>query len=622
MMFHLSVLAFLERYKNRIGELQHTFLTRACAALGLTRYLLPLPKLQRPGVAAAAVAGGGGGEGGSGVGATAGPGADNAIDDEHVNDDDADDDDDDALVGPPLQRPPPGWDDLAGGAQGRWAWGAEPLSALERSIAKRRRPATLAPLRLALLFASSWIAVLAAVLACTAGPLAAGRLLLASLRLPPAALHDPLAFGAGVALGILLKPPAARVWRYFHAAGPAAGAGRGAPGTAHRWRAPPLRAVVLPLLGFGVAWLVVLPLALGALLEAAFVLRGPVWRGIGGDGGGGDGVGAGTGDAAGGYGGEALALGQDWLLGLVLLHLWACLTASGHLHNRAARAPDAPPPGAGVNAAADGGGADAGGADNDAGDAGDGSVTWGERLGAAGGVLLACAEGHWTVTPPLAATAAATGVAQQQQQLAPEVPLDVGGPLLRALSLPLAEAIASAAWAPLLAAAAASGAAAALARHSVREALFQGSPLPPTVEASMVAVAWNAAAAAGSAPGPGLLLLPALNAATCQAFASVTSDVTSGFAASSSGALTALGAFRCALACGVLRKLGNRVARPLTEKVGPLYFLACTFVSPLFFGKGGFLVSTERCSPATDQRGACRSSWCTTASETKSISWP
>jgi hypothetical protein len=36
------------------------------------------------------------------------------------------------LVGVPLQRPPPGWDDLIeGGAQGRWAWGDEPRSPLE-----------------------------------------------------------------------------------------------------------------------------------------------------------------------------------------------------------------------------------------------------------------------------------------------------------------------------------------------------------------------------------------------------------------------------------------------------------------------------------------------------------
>ena len=43
--FHLSVLAFLERFKNRIGELQHVWLVHACRVLGLTRYLLPLPRI-------------------------------------------------------------------------------------------------------------------------------------------------------------------------------------------------------------------------------------------------------------------------------------------------------------------------------------------------------------------------------------------------------------------------------------------------------------------------------------------------------------------------------------------------------------------------------------------------
>ena len=100
--FHLSVLAFLERFKNKIGELQHAFLTRACAALGLTRFLLPLPRVDRQHLRTARPL---------------------DLDGDGVNGDainvDELADDDDALVGPPLQRPPPGWDDLAGaGPQG------------------------------------------------------------------------------------------------------------------------------------------------------------------------------------------------------------------------------------------------------------------------------------------------------------------------------------------------------------------------------------------------------------------------------------------------------------------------------------------------------------------------
>lgn len=41
------------------------------------------------------------------------------------------------VVGPPLRRPPPGWDDPAGVAQGRWAWGQEPPGEVQRKLAPR-----------------------------------------------------------------------------------------------------------------------------------------------------------------------------------------------------------------------------------------------------------------------------------------------------------------------------------------------------------------------------------------------------------------------------------------------------------------------------------------------------
>ena len=56
----------------------------------------------------------------------------------HVREDRAaaggqEEEEEDFVVGEPLQRPPPGWDDLVGGgAQGRWAWGKESKSPLER----------------------------------------------------------------------------------------------------------------------------------------------------------------------------------------------------------------------------------------------------------------------------------------------------------------------------------------------------------------------------------------------------------------------------------------------------------------------------------------------------------
>lgn len=41
------------------------------------------------------------------------------------------------IVGPPLRRPPPGWDDPAGVAQGRWAWGTEPPGEVQLNLAPR-----------------------------------------------------------------------------------------------------------------------------------------------------------------------------------------------------------------------------------------------------------------------------------------------------------------------------------------------------------------------------------------------------------------------------------------------------------------------------------------------------
>ena len=41
LVFHLTMLALLEKYKNRIGEMQHSWLVFMCDLMGLTEYLLP-----------------------------------------------------------------------------------------------------------------------------------------------------------------------------------------------------------------------------------------------------------------------------------------------------------------------------------------------------------------------------------------------------------------------------------------------------------------------------------------------------------------------------------------------------------------------------------------------------
>jgi hypothetical protein len=41
LVFHLTMLALLEKYKNRIGEMQHHWLVFICTQAGLAEYFLP-----------------------------------------------------------------------------------------------------------------------------------------------------------------------------------------------------------------------------------------------------------------------------------------------------------------------------------------------------------------------------------------------------------------------------------------------------------------------------------------------------------------------------------------------------------------------------------------------------
>lgn len=124
-------------------------------------------------------------------------------------DDEDDDDDNDDENGELLQRPPPGWDDLAGGAQGRWAWGTEPLTDLEQSLLPRKalkgRVCYTAP-RLALLLILAWGTVFTLSISAIIAPLLVGRRAFSLLHVPRPFAHDPFAFAAGVALLTVLKP--------------------------------------------------------------------------------------------------------------------------------------------------------------------------------------------------------------------------------------------------------------------------------------------------------------------------------------------------------------------------------------------------------------------------------
>jgi len=130
--------------------------------------------------------------------------------------------------GPPIPRPPEGWDDLGfGGAeiQGRWAWGSERKSKIEECVAARKLffprrleldalkgPKKVIALFMAfvnttikslLLFTFSWLGLILTVLYSLSGPVALGRRLFLVLHLPDNYIHDPAAFALG---SIILFP--------------------------------------------------------------------------------------------------------------------------------------------------------------------------------------------------------------------------------------------------------------------------------------------------------------------------------------------------------------------------------------------------------------------------------
>jgi len=156
-LFHLAMLASLEKFKNKIGNWQYTWLKFVCRRLGLTQFLLPLPVIRTEG----------NGES------------------------------EDQLVGEPLERPPPGWDDPIVGASQRWAWGEEPVSDLERNLAPRKCPSYVV-LRILALLVLAWATILAMILLGLVGPFAIGRSFIFLCRIPVRFTHDPLTFALGI----------------------------------------------------------------------------------------------------------------------------------------------------------------------------------------------------------------------------------------------------------------------------------------------------------------------------------------------------------------------------------------------------------------------------------------
>eukprot|EP00602_Paraphysomonas_sp_CaronLab_P005391 CAMPEP_0185020942 /NCGR_PEP_ID=MMETSP1103-20130426/3590_1 /TAXON_ID=36769 /ORGANISM="Paraphysomonas bandaiensis, Strain Caron Lab Isolate" /LENGTH=969 /DNA_ID=CAMNT_0027552163 /DNA_START=333 /DNA_END=3242 /DNA_ORIENTATION=+ len=96
-----------------------------------------------------------------------------------------------AVVGQPMRRPPPGWDARTRMSTTRWAWNASQATDLERLVAPRVFPSFFI-IRILLVVAVCWLAVVLASAAITILPLSLGRLMAYLLLIPQAYIHDPV----------------------------------------------------------------------------------------------------------------------------------------------------------------------------------------------------------------------------------------------------------------------------------------------------------------------------------------------------------------------------------------------------------------------------------------------
>ena len=178
--FHLALLALLERLKAKLRDGQRIWLQFACKVLDLDNYLLP------------------------------------QLDDDNntnIGDDDSDagdgpedaanaDDDDIRRRERRENRQRRRLDELR---TLRWAWGDEEPGTLEQNLKERVKPETFLTLRLCLLAVASWLATIVATLVVTLGPILLGRGLLDIFRLPTT--HDPFNLATGWAALLFIFAP-------------------------------------------------------------------------------------------------------------------------------------------------------------------------------------------------------------------------------------------------------------------------------------------------------------------------------------------------------------------------------------------------------------------------------
>lgn len=215
------------------------------------------------------------------------------------------------VPGSEIPRPPEGWDDLGqGGAfvQGRWAWGKERMSAVERSVSHRtpfrtanhRRPIKLM-VKVVSLMLLSWVALTFTVLSLLSLPLCIGRSFYHLFHIPDMYLHDPFAFCIGAGL---FFPLCSMLSKFFHNQNQVTMATK-----IRTWissfKLPP-RNKGLVLLESLVLWLMASPLVLGISYQLV-VVKESTWF----------------------SGQEPLIdwkfLAVSWLMGIVMLNTWSFL---------------------------------------------------------------------------------------------------------------------------------------------------------------------------------------------------------------------------------------------------------------------------------------------------------
>ena len=175
-----------------------------------------------------------------------------------------------------VARPPEGWDDLGTGSaetQGRWAWGKERKSILERSVACREPFVTsnssvsayaVVASKVIAMTVLSWAALIVAVCLAISLPLVAGRVATAILRVPPAYHNDPISFTIGV---LLLNPLVGALT--FVVSG-----GIPNPVQFRRWRSDmrlPSRPKAIKFATAVAVWFIVLPCLVGCLYDIAIL---------------------------------------------------------------------------------------------------------------------------------------------------------------------------------------------------------------------------------------------------------------------------------------------------------------------------------------------------------------